>query len=130
MVMFSDAAGVDLQSSCFGDPGSRGNEAAAARSLDPNGVAGIERHASIVRQPAPSAPPIDPIATRLGELSETVIGLTTQAVAQSQEVTILADRTVPFTVIKRVMSTCTSRGYAQISLAVLQKAPETVLSQN
>ncbi|MAG33254.1 MAG: biopolymer transporter ExbD [Deltaproteobacteria bacterium] len=73
---------------------------------------------------------IDPIATRLGELSETVIGLTTQAVAQSQEVTILADRTVPFTVIKRVMSTCTSRGYAQISLAVLQKAPETVLSQN
>jgi biopolymer transport protein ExbD len=75
-------------------------------------------------------PRIDPIATRLNELSASVIGLSTQTVAQSQEVTILADRTVPFSVIKRVMSTCTGEGYAQISLAVLQKAPETQLSQN
>ena len=73
---------------------------------------------------------IDPIATRLNELSASVIGLSTETVAQSQEVTILADRMVPFSVIKRVMSTCTSEGYAQISLAVLQKAPETQLSQN
>ena len=73
---------------------------------------------------------IGPIATRLNELSASVIGLSTETVAQSQEVTILADRTVPFSVIKRVMSTCTGEGYAQISLAVLQKAPETQLSQN
>ena len=73
---------------------------------------------------------IGPIATRLNELSASVIGLSTQTVAQSQEVTLLADRTVPFSVIKRVMSTCTGEGYAQISLAVLQKAPETQLSQN
>jgi biopolymer transport protein ExbD len=73
---------------------------------------------------------IDAIGQRLGELSENVIGLSTQTIAQSQEVTILADREVPFAVIKRVMSTCTSRGYAKISLAVLQKAPETRLSQN
>ena len=37
---------------------------------------------------------------------------------------------VPFTVIQRVMSTCTSEGYARISLAVLQKSPDTQLSQN
>ncbi len=73
---------------------------------------------------------IGPIAVRLRELSENVIGLSTQAIAKSQEVTILADRTVPFSVIKRVMSTCTSEGYAQVSLAVLQKAPEMQLSQN
>ena len=73
---------------------------------------------------------IDSIAARLRELSESVIGLSTQAIAKSQEVTILADRAVPFSVIKRVMSTCTGEGYAQISLAVLQKAPETQLSQN
>ncbi len=59
-----------------------------------------------------------------------MIGLNTQAIAESQEVTILADRAVPFTVIKRVMSTCTSEGYAKISLAVLQKAPEPTLAQN
>ncbi len=73
---------------------------------------------------------IGAIATRLGLLRENVIGLTTQAITQSQEVTILADRSIPFTVIKRVMSTCTSQGYAQISLAVLQKTPETRLSRN
>jgi biopolymer transport protein ExbD len=73
---------------------------------------------------------IPPIANRLSELSQSVIGLSTQAIAQSQEVTILADRTVPFTVIKRVMSTCTSEGYSQISLAVLQKAAEVQLGQN
>ena len=73
---------------------------------------------------------IPPIASRLSELSQSVIGLSTQAIAQSQEVTILADRTVPFTVIKRVMSTCTSEGYSQISLAVLQKAAEVQLGQN
>ena len=73
---------------------------------------------------------IDAIGARLAELSENIIGLNTKTIAQSQEVTILADRGVPFTVIKRVMSTCTSQGYAKISLAVLQKAPEMQLSKN
>jgi biopolymer transport protein ExbD len=54
-------------------------------------------------------------------LKENVIGINTETVAQSQEVTILADRSVPFTVIKQVMSTCTSEGYENVSLAVIQK---------
>ena len=68
---------------------------------------------------------IAPIGERLDEVSENIIGLKTQIVAESQEITILADRSVPFNVIKKVMSTCTSRGFSRISLAVLQKAPET-----
>lgn len=79
---------------------------------------------------ASDAQNIAPIGARLSELSETVIGLNTQTIAQSQEVTILAHRAVPFTVIKRVMSTCTNEGYAKISLAVLQKAPEPTLAKN
>ena len=67
---------------------------------------------------------IAPIGARLAELSENVIGMRTRNVAQSQEVTILADRTVPFAVVKKVMSTCTSQGYGRISLAVLQKASQ------
>ena len=67
---------------------------------------------------------IAPIGERLEEVNENIIGFRTQIVAESQEVTILADRSVPFNVIKKVMSTCTSRGFARISLAVLQKAPE------
>ncbi len=67
---------------------------------------------------------IEPIARRLAELSGSIIGLKTQVVAESQEVTILADKSVPFSVIKKVMSTCTGQGYLRISLAVLQKESE------
>jgi biopolymer transport protein ExbD len=65
---------------------------------------------------------IEPIARRLAELGENVIGVRTHLVAQSQEITILADKSVPFSVVKKVMSTCTSQGYGRISLAVMQKA--------
>jgi biopolymer transport protein ExbD len=64
---------------------------------------------------------IDPINARLAELKESVIGINTKNVAASQEVTILADRSVPFTVVKTVMSTCTAEGYENVSLAVIQK---------
>jgi biopolymer transport protein ExbD len=67
---------------------------------------------------------IEGIAQRLAELSENIIGFKTMAVAESEEVTILADKAVPFNVVKKVMSTCTSQGYGRISLAVIQKAPE------
>jgi biopolymer transport protein ExbD len=67
---------------------------------------------------------IAPIGDKLAELGGRVIGVKTQAVAESLEVTILADKTVPFSVVKRVMSTCTGRGYERISLAVLQKASQ------
>jgi biopolymer transport protein ExbD len=68
---------------------------------------------------------IESIGERLARLNEKIIGLNTKKVAESQEVTILADKTVPFSVVKKVMSTCTSQGYGRISLAVLQRAPET-----
>jgi len=67
---------------------------------------------------------ISAIAEKLSQLNDKIIGLSTKAVANSREVTILADRTVPFNVVKKVMSTCTSQGFERISLAVLQKAPE------
>ena len=45
------------------------------------------------------------IKERLAVLSESIIGPSTKQVAQSQEITILADKSVPFAVVKRVMST-------------------------
>jgi len=62
------------------------------------------------------------IGEHLARVNENVIGISTKTVAESREVTILADRSVPFSVVKKVMSTCTSQGYGRISLAVLQKA--------
>jgi len=67
---------------------------------------------------------VQPIAARLAELKENVIGSNTLTVSTSQEVTILADRSVPFTVIKTIMSTCTGEGFENVSLAVTQKGAQ------
>jgi len=63
----------------------------------------------------------EPITSRLAELRDNVVGPSTLAIAGSQEVTILADRAVPFIVIRKIMSLCTGEGYENVSLAVIQK---------
>jgi len=64
---------------------------------------------------------LDPLAARLAQLKENIVGPATMAVAETQEVTILADKSVPFIVVRRVMSACTGEGYENVSLAVIQK---------
>jgi len=71
---------------------------------------------------------ITPISDRLTALQQTIIGRSTQTVAASQEVTLLADKSIPFDVIRRVLSTCTGAGYTNISLAVVQKGADTAES--
>ncbi len=82
----------------------------------------VARVADILEDPSAT---VDPITTRLAEIKENILGPSTMAVAASQEVTILADKSVPFAVIKKIMSTCTGGGYENISLAVIQKTPAT-----
>lgn len=38
-----------------------------------------------------------------------------------REVTVIADKSLPFDLVKKVMATCTATTYGKISLAVLQK---------
>ena len=57
------------------------------------------------------------IKERLEEL-EREVGITA---SESKEITLLADKTIPFKVLKKIMSTCTASGYGRISLAVVQK---------
>ena len=64
------------------------------------------------------------ITERLEQLERNIIGISTKTVATSKEVTILADKTIPFKVLKKIMSTCTGSGYGRISLAVIQKAEQ------
>jgi biopolymer transport protein ExbD len=73
---------------------------------------------------ASGEPNVEPVMERLAALRESIIGPATMAVADSQEVTILADKSIPFAVVKKIMSTCTSEGYGRISLAVIQKASQ------
>jgi biopolymer transport protein ExbD len=71
---------------------------------------------------------IEPIMARLAELQSRVIGVRTQAVAESPAVTILADKSIPFSVVKQIMASCTAQGYTRISLAVIQKESAVAVS--
>ena len=73
-------------------------------------------------------PSLEPLAARLAELKESVLGPATMTVAESQEVTILADRSVPFIVVRRIMSACTTEGYENVSLAVIQKPTQVAVN--
>jgi len=67
---------------------------------------------------------LEPITGRLGDLKESVIGISTKVVAESREVTILSDKAIPFKVLKKIMTSCTMAGYEKISLAVIEKASQ------
>ena len=64
------------------------------------------------------------ISNKLEEVKKSVIGISTKTIAESKEVTILSHKTVPFKVLRKVMSSCTFAGYEKISLAVIQKAKQ------
>lgn len=68
---------------------------------------------------------IGAISMRLAALKDSVIGVSTQTVADSHEVTVLADKSIPFTVLKKILATCTGQGYTRVSLAVIQKAAQS-----
>ena len=61
------------------------------------------------------------VTERLRQIEQNIIGISTKMVVESKEVTILADKSIPFRVLKKIMSTCTGSGYGRISLAVIQK---------
>jgi len=65
------------------------------------------------------------ITERLKQLERNIIGISTKTIVASKEVTILADKTIPFQALKKIMSTCTGSGYGKISLAVIQKSEQS-----
>jgi biopolymer transport protein ExbD len=65
------------------------------------------------------------LTERLIQIDRNIIGISTRNVAENKEVTILADKGIPFAVLKKIMSTCTDSGYGRISLAVNQKAAQS-----
>jgi len=63
---------------------------------------------------------ISEVRERLEQLRG-ILEASAKTAAVSTEVTLLADKTIPFKVLKKIMSTCTASGYGKISLAVMQK---------
>ena len=56
---------------------------------------------------------------------QNVVGISTRNIAETPEVTLLVHKTIPFKLLKKVMSSCTSAGYGKISLAVIQKGSQS-----
>jgi biopolymer transport protein TolR len=61
------------------------------------------------------------VRERLEQIERNIIETGAKTFAQGREITLLADKTIPFKVLKKIMSTCTASGYGKISLAVMQK---------
>lgn len=68
---------------------------------------------------------VQEVTERLKHLERNIIGISTKTIAGSKEITLLADKTIPFKVLKKIMSTCTASGYGRISLAVIQKTAQS-----
>jgi biopolymer transport protein ExbD len=56
-------------------------------------------------------------------------GLTEEERIAAREVTIMADKEIPYQLLKKVMATSTAAEYGQLSLAVLQKASDAVMTR-
>jgi biopolymer transport protein ExbD len=68
---------------------------------------------------------IEAIMLRLLEQQNRVIGISERTMSDSAEVTVLAHKTIPYEILKKVMSSCTFAGYEKISLAVIQKSTQS-----
>jgi biopolymer transport protein ExbD len=61
------------------------------------------------------------VRERLERIERNIIETGAKTFVEGKEITLLADKTIPFKVLKKIMSTCTASGYGKISLAVVQK---------
>ena len=64
---------------------------------------------------------IEPIRSKMESIRMNSVGEGEEADARNTEVTIMADRSVHYSSLKRIMASCTAAGYNKISLAVNQK---------
>ena len=69
-------------------------------------------------------PRTDVIEPLLAVLLRPMVGVDAEeqeADLASREITVVADKSLPYEVVKRVMTTCTGAAYGRISLAVIEK---------
>jgi len=66
------------------------------------------------------------VRERLTQIERNIAETGAKTFAEGREVTLLADKAIPFKVLKKIMSTCTASGYGKISLAVMQKEAQKI----
>ncbi|MCC7259308.1 MAG: biopolymer transporter ExbD [Gammaproteobacteria bacterium] len=83
-------------------------------------VAG-QRVASLAEVRASEQTVFEPLKTALLGQSDRVLGGSENAAPANREVTIMGDREIPYSILKKVMATCTSADFGKVSLAVIER---------
>lgn len=83
-------------------------------------VAG-QRVASLAEVRASEKTVFEPLKTALLGQSDRVLGGSENAAPANREVTIMGDREIPYSILKKVMATCTSADFGKVSLAVIER---------
>ena len=84
--------------------------------------------ATVAQIRAGSGPLVEPLRAALKRPLLVGREMSERDIAQ-REITIMADKALPYDVLKRVMQTCTDADYGRISLAVIQKEKPVAAGQ-
>ncbi len=77
--------------------------------------------ASMAEVVNPSTPVVESLLRILERPMAGLDAADKKAALAAQEITVMADKSLPYEVVRKVMATCTAAAYGKISLAVLQK---------
>jgi len=80
-----------------------------------------ETVASIAEVNDPRTKLIEPLRRVLQRPMAGLDAMERDAALNSQEVTVMADKDLPYEVLRKVLATCTAASYGKIALAVMQK---------
>lgn len=64
---------------------------------------------------------VEPLKRSLSDQAARVLATADQDSVAEREVTILGDKNLPYTVLKKIMQSCTEAKYGKVSLAVLER---------
>jgi biopolymer transport protein ExbD len=68
---------------------------------------------------------VEPLSTALKSQADRVLSKAAEQRPEDREVTIMADRDVPYRILRKIMATCTEADYGKVSLAVLERERTT-----
>ena len=80
-----------------------------------------ETVASLAEVSDPHTQLVEPLRKVLQRPIEGLDAVARDAALTSREVTVMADKDLPYEVLRKVLATCTAAAYGKISLAVLQR---------
>jgi biopolymer transport protein ExbD len=70
---------------------------------------------------ANEGPVIEPLKTALMAQNDLILGNAQKTDISKREVTIMGDKNTPYSVLKKIMLTCTEADYGKVSLAVVER---------